>query len=152
MSNNWNPVLADPRFCTFEDPFSGTSVPKQVYNDMYGPACRVVIQESFTVRMFYEENPLMVGEWRFRDDDSRADIYDAAVELGIVPTAEEVKQGETKTEATKRKKTFKDMIERFQVVEELLKTDLSNKKRKKLERELRGLTAAIESSTSSIDV
>ena len=97
-SDNWSFVLADERYSTFEDPFSGTPVPKREFDAVYGPACLEVFQCCITVDMLFSANPVMCGEWRFADDDARADLYDVAIELGLVASSEEVCAGETEEE------------------------------------------------------
>lgn len=96
--DNWSIALADGQYSTFEDPFSGMPVPKTEFNEVYGPACREVFQCGITVGLLFVQNPVVYGEWRFADDDARADLYDAAVELGLVPKCEEICAGETNAE------------------------------------------------------
>lgn len=96
--DNWSFVLADERYSTFEDPFSSVPVPKGEFNAVYGPACREVFQCCITVDMLFSANPVVCGEWRFADDDARADLYGAAIELGLVASSEEVCAGETEEE------------------------------------------------------
>lgn len=101
-NDNWSVVLTDTRYSTFEDPFSGTPVPKREYDALYGPACREVFQCGITIGVLFAPNPVIMGEWRFADEDARADLYDAAVELKLVPSFDEVCAGETHCERTRR--------------------------------------------------
>jgi hypothetical protein len=96
--NNWTLVLNDSKYSTFEDPFSGMPVPKAEFDATYGPACKEVFQCGITIELMFIVNPVMCGEWRFADDDARDDLYDAAVEMGLVASAKEVCAGETKEE------------------------------------------------------
>ena len=93
--DNWSVVLTDTQYSTFEDPFSGTPVPKAEFDAVYGPACREVFQIGITVGLMFSPNPVMAGEWRFADEDARADLYDAAVEMKLVASFGEVCAGET---------------------------------------------------------
>jgi len=102
--DNWSSVLTDKRYVCFEDPFSGTPVPKEEFNSMYGPACREVFQCGITVGVLFAANPVMVGEWRFVDEDARLDLSDAAVELKLVPSFGEICAGETKQQRAARQK------------------------------------------------
>jgi hypothetical protein len=96
--NNWTFVLDNPKYSTFEDPFSGMPVPKAEFNATYGPACEEVFQCGITVELLFNANPVTCGEWRFADDDARDDLYDAAVEMGLVASSKEVCAGETAEE------------------------------------------------------
>jgi hypothetical protein len=96
--NNWTFVLSDSKYSTFEDPFSGMPVPKAEFNATYGPACEEIFQCGITVDLLFIANPVMYGEWRFADDDARDDLYDAAVEMGLVTSSKEVCAGETAEE------------------------------------------------------
>lgn len=100
--DNWSSVLTDKRYVCFEDPFSGTPVPKEEFHSIYGPACREVFQCSITVEVLFAANPVMVGEWRFVDEDARQDLTDAAVELKLVPSFGEICAGETEKQKVAR--------------------------------------------------
>lgn len=100
--DNWSSVLTDKRYVCFEDPFSGTPVPKEEFHSMYGPACRAVFQCGITVGLLFAANPVMVGEWRFVDEDARLDLTDAAVELKLVPSFGEICAGETEKQKAAR--------------------------------------------------
>ena len=100
--DNWSSVLTDKRYVCFEDPFSGTPVPKEEFHSMYGPACREVFQCGITVGVLFAANPVMVGEWRFVDEDARLDLSDAAVELKLVPSFDEICAGETEQQRAAR--------------------------------------------------
>lgn len=100
--DNWSSVLTDKRYVCFEDPFSGTPVPKEEFHSMYGPACREVFQCGITVGVLFAVNPVMVGEWRFVDEDARLDLTDAAVELKLVPSFGEICAGETEKQRAAR--------------------------------------------------
>lgn len=161
--SDWERVLRDSRYSTFEDPFSGMCVPKPEFDQVYGPACRILLMD-LQVHMVFEENPVMQGQWRYSDDDARDDLYDTAVEMGLVQSSDEVRQGESFAEERIRKATPKppDLREAkraatveeksqrlIKVNEQLQQGGLSGKQRKKLMREQRGLVAAVESSTES---
>jgi hypothetical protein len=49
-------------------------VPKAEFNEVYGHACREIFQGSITIDLLFAANPVMFGEWRFSDDDARADL------------------------------------------------------------------------------
>eukprot|EP00038_Savillea_parva_P009982 m.187104 g.187104 ORF g.187104 m.187104 type:complete len:167 (-) comp16979_c0_seq1:95-595(-) len=164
MASDWDSALCDQRFDTFEDPFSGMCVPKQEFDQMYGPACRVLLMD-LPIHAVFEENPVMQGQWRYSDDDARDDLYDTAVDMGLVPSSDEVRQGETFEEerarkagpkppdvkAVRRAATIQEKADRLvKVITMLEQGGLSGKQRKKLLREQRGLFAAVESSTESI--
>lgn len=100
--DNWSSVLTDKRYVCFEDPFSGTPVPKEEFHSMYGPACREIFQCSITVGVLFAANPVTMGEWRFVDDDARQDLTDAAVELKLVPSFDEICAGETEEQKAAR--------------------------------------------------
>ena len=100
--DNWLSVLTDKRYVCFEDPFSGTPVPKEEFHSMYGPACKEVFQCSITVGVLFAANPVMMGEWRFVDEDARLDLSDAAVELNLVPSFDEICAGETEKQKAER--------------------------------------------------
>jgi hypothetical protein len=102
VNENWSVVLTDTRYSTFEDPFSGMAVPKAEFDETYGPACREVFQCGITIEVLFAANPVMCGEWRFADEDARADLYDAAVEMGLVVSSAEVCAGETVVEKANR--------------------------------------------------
>ena len=69
---------------------------------MYGPACKEVFQCSITVGVLFAANPVMMGEWRFVDEDARLDLSDAAVELNLVPSFDEICAGETEKQKAER--------------------------------------------------
>jgi len=100
--DNWSSVLTDKRYVCFEDPFSGTPVPKKEFHSMYGPACREIFQCSITVGVLFAANPVIMGEWRFVDEDARLDLSDAAVELNLVPSFDEICAGETEQQRAAR--------------------------------------------------
>lgn len=176
-NDNWSVVLTDTRYSTFEDPFSGTPVPKREYDALYGPACREVFQCGITIGVLFAPNPVTVGEWRFADEDARADLYDAAVEMKLVPSFDEVCAGETHKEKTRRaerptmqeevgelvgsagpgpavakpKKTVDELrAELDTVLAEFERSGLSGKRLKKLERRRRGIMSALEKSDEGI--
>eukprot|EP00037_Helgoeca_nana_P026611 m.301102 g.301102 ORF g.301102 m.301102 type:complete len:181 (-) comp27265_c1_seq1:1944-2486(-) len=152
LSDNWTEVLSDPRFVTFEDPFSGFAVPKDEFHATYGPACLAVFQDHLLVSHLFEPNPLTVGEWRFADNEGRLDLYDAAVESGLVQPFDEVCAGETDAERRGRRPYALETIgdrdhkeQRLETITALLEDDgLSSNQRKKRVREKRGLEAALE--------
>ena len=94
-------------------------------------------------------------------------MYDTAHELGLVYSSDEVRQGESFEQEQKRKhysqkqpdakavrraETIEEKSERLLKVNDLLEANaLSGKQRKKLLREQRGLLAALDSSTESVD-
>ena len=180
-NDNWSAVLTDTRYSTFEDPFSGTPVPKREYDALYGPACREVFQCGIMIGVLFAPSPVILGEWRFADEDARADLYDAAVELGLVPSFDEVCAGETHCERTRRttagpgpatrmqeeaeaggldagvattpktKKTMEELKSELEsVLAEFVRSGLSNKRLKKLERRRRGIMSALENSDEGI--
>lgn len=155
MSEEWNAVMHSESYKTMEDPFSGICVPKYEFDKVYGPACAVLFAD-LQVDMIFEENPVVQGEWRYADDNAREDMYDVALELGLVYSSDEVKQGESFEEERNRKETtaippprLQDTIERLTQVNLLLEQKLSGKKRKKLVREQRYLIVCVDSSTES---
>lgn len=137
---DWSSVLSDPNFETFEDPLTSMSLLKEHFDDMYGPACDELLLD-IPFGCVFEQSPVICGHWCFVDDDAKKDVYAISVELGLVNTIKEVRQGETSKEEEDRKT---DPQDRLGVIDRLLKDpDLSNKKRKKLERERRGIIAKL---------
>ena len=166
MDNGWEQVLRDARYQTLEDPFSGMCVPKEEFHAVYGPAC-VALFADLQVDMVFEENPVIQGEWRYADDDARDDLYDTAIEMGLVQSSDEVQQGESFEEERVRKSkqervpdqaaqgraaTIEEKSARLLRVDALLDQlgELSGKQRKKLIRERRSLVACIDSSSESV--
>ena len=166
MDNGWEQVLRDARYQTLEDPFSGMCVPKEEFHAVYGPAC-VALFADLQVDIVFEENPVIQGEWRYADDDARDDLYDTAIEMGLVQSSDEVQQGESFEEERVRKSkqervpdqaaqgraaTIEEKSARLLRVDALLDQlgELSGKQRKKLIRERRSLVACIDSSSESV--
>jgi len=100
--DNWSSVLTDKQYVCFEDPFSGATVPKKEFHSMYGPACREIFQCCITLEVLFAANPVMIGEWRFVDEDARQDLIDAAVDLKLVPSFDEICAGETEKQKAAR--------------------------------------------------
>lgn len=137
---SWLSVLGSPKYKTFEDPLTSMTMIKEHFNDMYGPACNELLMD-IPLGMVFEESPVICGHWCFVDNIAKEDVYSISVEMGLVHTVREVEKGETLQEEEKRKTCPQD---RLQVVERLLDDpDISNKKRKKLEREQRGLVSKL---------
>lgn len=167
MDNGWEQVLRDMRYQTLEDPFSGMCVPKEEFDAVYGPAC-IALFADLQVDMVFEQNPVIQGEWRYADNDARDDLYDTAIEMGLVQSSDEVQQGESFEEERVRKSkqervsdqaaqgraaTIEEKSARLLRVNALLDQDrgeLSGKQRKKLIRERRSLVACIDSSSESV--
>ena len=83
--------MRDPRFSTFEDPFTCMPIPKDAFHETYGKACTELFDgHEITVDLLFVQNPVIEGEWRFSDDDARDDFYDTAVDLGLILTKDEV--------------------------------------------------------------
>lgn len=140
----WDTALHNPKFECFEDPVTGTPMPKTEYNQLYGPACTDLFNNNdlIFVETFYLPNPVNKDCWMFVDEDAKADLFDTSVDLGLLPNLKEIQAGETKSEKSSRSNSRED---RFIVVENMLNVpNISNKKRKKLTRELRGLKAVVE--------
>ena len=138
---SWETVMIETRFNMFEDPITGTFIPKHEYNKIYGPACSELFSSEFmiSIETFYTPNPLNTDCWMFVDNDAKLDLFDTAVEMGLLPELREIQAGETDTEKSTRENNPTD---RIHIVNAMLqKDDISNKLRKKLTRELRGLKA-----------
>lgn len=132
---------------------------------MYGPACLAIFLGEIEVGLLFDENPMVEGEWRFSDDNARADLYDVAVELRLVRDFDEVCAGESDEEKSIRlspatppsalqpKKSTQGgthagspaekQVRLDKVISLLMDGSMSSKRRKKLERERRGLSAAL---------
>ena len=169
---SWVYALKSARFETFEDPVTNFQIDKNEYDLLYGKACNELFDGvEWRVDHFFEENPLVQGCWLFMDNDSRCDLYDVALEMGLVLNLKEIQEGEQTDEKKARKlvesqmqlqitklhtpvkealvfaHTYEEKSKRHDVViAQLQTTTLSSKQRKKLERELRGLKAALVSS------
>lgn len=165
--HSWRRALAlNDVYVTFEDPMTQHPLPKVQFDELYGPACRDLFDGfDLTVDMFFERNPVVFGQYLFTDEAARLDLYDTAVEMNLIPKFKEVCEGETKQEKMNRMADIDDDII-FEAVDEvedlqnqqtrnadrlqsvtlsLQDNTLSNKARKRLVREQRGLQSAANS-------
>jgi hypothetical protein len=160
--------MESSNFVLFEDPVTNQMMLKEHYNLIYGPALRELFDNDTDIKvdLFFVENPLTQGEWRLTDEDSRLDIYDLSVEMELIHNHSEICAGETDDAKYKRNEKEKnkiklhqnpvksvitristtERIERLGKVEQRLKEDISNKERKRLKREMRGIIRYLEHS------
>lgn len=175
---SWKQAMKSRRFETFEDPVTNFHIDKVEYDALYGRACIELFDgEEWRVETFFQENPLVQGCWLFTDEDSRCDLYDIALEMGLVLQLKEIQEGEQDTDRRVRKElekqasqttqvrlhvtklhaepakalvfanTYEDKTKRYDYVNSQLQlSQISSKQRKRMERELRGLKAALTSS------
>ena len=104
----WSLAIQSAKFSHFEDPITGTLLDKIHYNEIYGKVCELLMGDAnydLCVETFFTSNPINNGFWHFIDEDARLDLYDTAVEEGILPPLKEIHEGESKSEKERRMQT-----------------------------------------------
>lgn len=101
-----------PTVSIFQDPVYSTYVPKEIFLDMYGQVLRTFTGEDDMdfIDFYFEPSPLNNGIYLFRNEDTKLDFREFAVELGLIPDITEIMEGESKLEKAARnmpKKTHK---------------------------------------------
>ena len=172
METTWTQAVADGnRFASFEDPITGYMIMTSDFDKVYGDACRELFDGEeclMRVETFFEQNPIVQTTWMLRDDDAREDLYDIARDMNLIPAVDEIRQGETHEQKQRRDyretqialsketfyvkprtaltltKSYEEQMARLDTVQQALQAPVqSSKKRKRLQREERGLLHAL---------
>lgn len=166
----WSIAIQSTKFLQFEDPITGTLLDKIKYNEIYGKVCELLMGDDnydFCVETFFASNPINNGSWHFVDEDARLDLYDIAVEEGILPPLKEIHEGESEKErrmrnnmaknkqktndnvikATKKVLEHEEAIVKYKQLHEKLKTVTKNSaKYNKIMRQIKAITKILENS------
>lgn len=165
---SWSNVIVNRLYESFEDPVTNQIMSKKDFDEIYGLACIELFDNDTEIKvtLFFEENPMIQGEWRFVDEDARLDIYELAVEMKLIVSHKEICEGET-VEAKRRRlekeksrykyndppakrvikaNTLGEKLDRIKVIDERLAENISGKQRKRMEREKRGILKSLSHS------
>lgn len=109
----WLQVAQSMQFDSLEDPVSGSAIDKSMYFKIYGEMLKTLdgqdaLPDTF-VDFFFEKDSVNQGHLRFKDESAKGDWMDWAEEVGIQPSFEDIKAGETKEEKKAREKELKAM-------------------------------------------
>lgn len=102
----WDLVSKSKQLDSLEDPVSGSALDKEEYFRIYGEMLKTLdgqdaLPDTF-VDFFFERDAVNQSHLRFKDETVKGDWMDWAEELGIQPSLEAIKAGETKEEKEQR--------------------------------------------------
>jgi len=109
----WSIAIESTQFSQFEDPITGTLLDKIQYNEIYGKVCELLMGDDnydLCVETFFSSNPINNGSWHFVDEDARLDLYDTAVEEGVLPPLKEIHEGESEKDRQIRNNMAKNKL------------------------------------------
>lgn len=110
---NWERLREDTACIAFEDPITGFSVPKDLFESMYAEFLHTMDGEYMDACMefYYADCPVMQGVYRFVDDDARLDFISGCQEYNLILDFNTICQGESKEEKrTREERKYKQEI------------------------------------------
>lgn len=108
MSLTWTTFLATKgkTAMIFEDPMYSTYVAKEIFFEIYEKCLETLDGEDETcfIDFFFEPSPLNNTLYLFRNEDTRLDFRDLAIDMGLIPEVVEILEGESKADKAARNK------------------------------------------------
>lgn len=88
----------------FEDPVYSTYVDKEIFIEMYSKALETLDGSDMSsfVDFYFQSSPINNSIYIFRDENSKLDFMDIAIDCGLLPELEDIMAGETKQEKLQR--------------------------------------------------
>lgn len=102
----WSGARARGDIHSFEEPLLGFAVDKQSFEQSYGPLLETLDGGDLVswVDGFFQPSPLNAGHWEFIDASVRQDFVEAAEEMGLSASLQEVCEGESAADKARRRR------------------------------------------------
>ncbi len=137
--SSWKDITNDTNFLTFEDPITGSDVPKEIYYQTYQSFLDTLDgkTEEDRIDFFFCRSPVFYGAWRFKDDLAQEYFTCGCEDLGLLLDYNTICAGESKEEKEERDKN--KMIEQIQKNTKEKKKEVKNTLFKKFEQQKKSL-------------
>jgi hypothetical protein len=137
------------RIDMFEDPVYSTYVDKNIFVEMYSTALETLDggDMSSFVDFYFQSSPINNSIYIFRDENSKLDFMDIAIDCGLLPELEDIMAGETKQEKLQRTHQAPKQQQKPKLPK-IPKTDPISKRTQQCENTLKKLMQKLQKETN----